>query len=129
MSTIDFSRLTAPDYPELINHWKSTAKTPYKRGSISADEINLVLGADTGALNIEFYLRPETRTLEVTLHGYDAGHRVTWKMPMNDVPSDSSVAYVRFVRQAEETLEDGFARRHKRFFITEWKHFVDLFAE
>jgi hypothetical protein len=129
MSTIDFSRLTAPGYPELIKRWKSTAKTPYKRGSISANEINLVLGAETDSLSIEFYLTPNTQTLEIIMRGLYVGRRVTWKMPMDDVPSDSFVAYVRFVRQAEETLEDGFARRHKRFFMAEWKHFVDLFAE
>jgi hypothetical protein len=117
MSTIDFSRLTAP------------AKSPYKRGSISDNGVNLILGAETDTLSIEFYLLPNTQTLEITMRGFDAGHRVNWPMTMDDVPSDSSVAFVRFVRQAEETLEDGFARRHKRFFITEWKHFVDLFAE
>jgi hypothetical protein len=61
------------------------------------------------------------------MRGFDAGHRVQWSMPMDDVPSEALVAYERFVRRGEETGEVGFARRHKRFFLEEWKHFVDLF--
>ena len=129
MPTIDLSKLPASDYSELIERWKSTATTPYKRGSISDNGVSLTLGAETDSLSIEFYLTPNTQTLEIIMRGLYVGRRVTWKMPMDDVPSDSSVAYVRFVREGEETLEDGFARRHKRFFLDEWKHFVDLFAE
>jgi hypothetical protein len=127
MAIIDLSRLTSDNYPKLIERWKSTATTPYKRGSISDDGINLVVGAETDTVNIEFYLAPKTQTLEIIVRGFDAGHRVQWSMPMADVPLDTLVAYERFVRQAEETGEAGFARRHKRFFLEEWKHFVDLF--
>ena len=86
MANVDLSRISPPDYPDLIERWKSTAKTPYKRGRISDNGINIVFGADTGSLNIEFYLFQNTQTLEVILHGYDAGHRVTWIMPMNLCP-------------------------------------------
>jgi hypothetical protein len=127
MAIIDLSRLTSNNYPKLIERWKSTATTPYKRGSISVDGIDLVLGAETDSLSIEFYLLPKPQTLEIIMRGFDAGHRVQWSMPMADVPSDALVAYERFVRRAEETGEAGFARRHRRFFLEEWKHFVDLF--
>jgi len=125
MPTIDLSRLSSSDYLALVERWKSSAKTPYKRGSISVDEVDLTLGAESETLIIEFHLLAKDHTLEIVMRGFDAGHRVTWTMPMNDVPSDSSIAYERFVRQAEETLEHGFARRHKRFFLEEWKHFND----
>jgi hypothetical protein len=109
------SRLTSYNYPKLIERWKSTATTPYKRGSISDDGINLVVGAETDTVSIEFYLAPKTQTLEIIMRGFDAGHRVQWSMPMDDVPSEALVAYERFVRRGEETGEVGFARRHKRF--------------
>jgi hypothetical protein len=128
MSTIDLSRLRSDDYPELINRWKSTATTPYKRGSTSEDGNNLVLGAETDSLSIEFYIFSETQTLEVTMRGLDAGHRVVWVMPMDDVPSESLVAYERFVRAAEDRDEVGFARRHKKFLLEQWGRFGDLFS-
>jgi hypothetical protein len=127
MAIIDLSRLTSDNYPKLIERWKSTATTPYKRGSVSVDGDNLDLGAETDSLSIEFYLLPKPQTLEVVMRGLYVGRRINWSMPMDDVPLDASVAYERFVRQAEETGEAGFARRHKRFFLEEWKHFVDLF--
>jgi riboflavin synthase alpha subunit len=127
MANVDLSRLSASDYPKLIQRWKNTAKTPYKRGSISVDGIDLVLGAETDSLSIEFYLLPKPQTLEIVMRGLYVGRRINWSMPMDDVPSDALVAYERFVRRAEETGEAGFARRHKRFFLEEWKHFVDLF--
>jgi hypothetical protein len=127
MANVDLSRLSASDYPKLIQRWKSTATTPYKRGSISYDGINLDVGAETDTVSIEFYLAPKTQTLEIIMRGFDAGHRVQWSMRMADVPPDALVAYERFVRQAEERDEVGFARRHKQFFLAEWQHFVELF--
>jgi hypothetical protein len=127
MAIIDLSRLTSDNYPKLIERWKDTAKTPYKGGSISNDGTDLVLGAETDALSIEFYLLPKTQTLEITIRGLYVGRWVNWSMPMDDVPSDPLVAYERFMRQVEERDEVGFARRHNRFFLAEWKHFVELF--
>jgi hypothetical protein len=127
MPIIDLSQLTSDNYPKLIERWKSTATTPYKRGSISDDGINLNVGAETDTVSIEFYLLPKPQTLEIVMRGLYVGRRINWSMPMDDVPSDALVAYERFVRRAEETGEAGFARRHKRFFLEEWKHFVDLF--
>jgi hypothetical protein len=126
MANVDLSRFTASDYLELIKRWKSRATTPYKRGSISADGIDLVLGAETDSLSIEFYLLPKPQTLEIVMRGLYVGRRVNCSMPMEDVPSDAVLAYERFVRWAEERGESGFARRHRRFFLEEWKHFVDL---
>jgi hypothetical protein len=48
---------------------------------------------------------------------------------MDDVFLDPFVAYERFARQSEERNEVGFARRHKRFLLAEWKHSADLFSE
>ena len=45
---------------------------------------------------------------------------------MRDVPSDPIVAYEGFVRPAGGMGEDLIARVHKRFFIDEWKNFVDF---
>jgi hypothetical protein len=125
VAVIDLSRLSVSDYPKLIERWKSTATTPYKRASISGDGINLNIGAATDTVSIEFYLAPKTQTLEAIMRGLHVGRRVNWSMSMADMPSDALVAYERFVRQAEETGEAGFAHRHKRFFLEEWKHFVD----
>jgi hypothetical protein len=61
------------------------------------------------------------------MRGLYVGRWVNWSMPMDDVPSDPLVAYERFMLQVEERDEVGFARRHKRFFLAEWKHFVELF--
>ena len=128
MANVDVSRVYPPHFPDLINRWKKTATTPYKGASILEDGVNMRFGANNGSLDIQFHLFRDTQKVEVILWAIDAGHTVTWTMPMDDVPSDSSVAYERFVRQAEETLEDAFARRHKRFFQAEWEHFTALFS-
>jgi hypothetical protein len=127
MSTIDLSRLTPDDYPKLIELWKSTAKTPYKGGG--SHEENLRLDASTESLIVEFHLFPRTKTLEFALWGIEAGRRVEWSLPMNEVPSDPSMAYARFVLRAAERDALGFARRHKGLFMQEWEHFVDLFPD
>jgi hypothetical protein len=43
------------------------------------------------------------------------------------IVADPLEAYGIFVQQAEEKDEIAFVRRYKRFFLREWKHFVDSF--
>jgi hypothetical protein len=124
MPTIDLSRLSASDYSEIIERWKSTAKTPWFRGAVNPNH-TVTLGAENETLSIEF--RFEEDIIETTLHGFDAGHWVQWPIPLDSVPLEPVEAYARLVIVAEEMHEVGFVRRHKRFFTEEWKHFIDLF--
>jgi hypothetical protein len=59
MPTIDLSRLSAADYPELALRWKQTAKTPYCGGRINPNG-SLTLGAETETISIEFCLTSDT---------------------------------------------------------------------
>jgi hypothetical protein len=128
VSTIDFSRLCCNDYPALVWYWKSTGKDLCNRGTISDRGLNIEFEAQTDRLSIEFDVLRESQTLRVILWGLDAGHRVVWEMPLDNVPSEATVAYERFVRAAEDYDEVGFARRHKRFLIQQWDRFVEMFS-
>jgi hypothetical protein len=129
MSTIDFSQLCCNDYPSLVWYWKSTGKDLCNRGTISARGLNIEFEAQTDRLSIEFDVVRESQTLRVILWGLDAGHRVVWEMPLEDVPSEATLAYERFVRVAEDYDEVGFARRHKRFMQQQWERFVEMFSK
>jgi hypothetical protein len=119
VANINLSGYVATQYPNILARWKSGAN---KRGGI--DGMNLVLESESENAIIDFRLLPETEMLEVILQS--AGHWIIWSAPMCDVPSDPLVAYDGFVRQAGEMGEDLIARVHKRFFIDEWKNFIDF---
>lgn len=66
-------------------------------------------------------------TLDITLFGIGSGHFVKLSEPIGSVVTDPEVAYALLVNSSVEMGEIGFARRHKRFFIEEWGHFISLF--
>jgi hypothetical protein len=121
MANIDLSQLRPPEYPNLISRWKTGAR---KRGSVN--RVDLILGSEIENAIIEFCLLQETQRLEVMLRS--VGHWIIWAVPTHDVPSDPSIAYEGFVRAAMEMGEELLARVHRRFFLDEWKQFVDFFS-
>ena len=131
MSTIDLSRLTPDDYPNLIERWKSAATASRKRGSIRGTDLTLGAVTETtgeyrNELCLEFCILPKTETLEVILR---SGRWIIWAMPTDDVASDPWNAYLIFEQQAEDRSGLHFARQHKQFFLEEWKQFVSLFTD
>ena len=130
MATIDLSRLTPDDYPNLIERWKGTATASRKRGSIRGTDLTLGAVTETTTdeyrheLCIEFCLLPKTEILEVILR---SGRWIIWAMPTDDVASDPSDAYSIFEQQAEDRSGLHFARQHKQFFLEEWEQFVASF--
>ena len=124
MPTVDLSRLSAADYRELALHWMQTAKTPACDGRVNPNG-TLALEGSTDTLRIELCIM--VRVLNITLHGFDAGHWVELPLMLDAIPAAPLEAYAQLLTAAEEIDEVGFVRRHKRFFLAEWKHFIDLF--
>jgi hypothetical protein len=127
VSAIDFSKLCCNDYPALVWYWKSTGKDLCNRGTRSDRGLNIEFESQTDRLSIEFKVLRENQKLQVILWGLDASHRVVLEMSLDDVPPEATLAYERFVWDAEDYDEVGFARRHKRF--QQWELFVDLFSK